>query len=214
VISVDGGFTTEAVLYNSLSTANKARSFFFYFGHEIPTFSTQSYHSSQSNKAFNTDIFSNHLSLFNTYFDLITLSTCNNGNPKMMDALSNKTDFVIASPQNLHLSYLSLSKLELLENDPEINTTILADSLAKDSFYKLTETLQTMVTVGIYDLSKISDYNSELAEKYSNYLEDVSEKPRFTDNIDCANIPLLSSIINSIGVTFYYKPPDFGRKAN
>jgi hypothetical protein len=210
----DGGFTTEAELYNFLSTADGDRSFFFYFGHEIPTFSTQSYHSSQSNKAFNTDIFSDHLSLFNTYFDLIALSTCNNGNAKMMAALSDKADFVIASPQNLHLSYLSLSKLELLENDPELETSLLADSLAKDSYDKLTSTLQTMVTVGVYDLSKINDYSSELAENYSDYLEDVSAKPRFTDNIDCAKIPLLSSTINSSGVTLYYKSSAFGRKTN
>mgnify|MGYP003636393687 FL=1 len=142
------------------------------------------------------------------------VSTCNNGNPKFVHALSDKTDFLIASPQNLHLSYLTSDKINLLEEDPEINTETLANSIAQHSFTQLSSNLQTMITVGVYDLSLIRNYSAPLAAKYSVYLEEISAKPRFTDNIDCANIPSLRSVLKNHGVHLFYKPPAFGRKAN
>lgn len=210
----DGGFSKEGIIYNELATPTTKRNFLFYFGHEIPTFKDQHYHSSQPKQIFNTEVFSDHISKFSSSFDLTILATCNNGNPKMLHALGEKTDYVIASPQNLHLSYLSLEKLSLLEEDPTIDTKLLADSIAENSFSTLSSKLQTMVTVGVYDLSTINDYSGKLATEYDNYLENVSAKPRFTDNIDCASISELETLLRSSGVKLYFSPPAFGRKAS
>lgn len=210
----DGGFSQEGTIYGALVTHKATRNFLFYFGHEIPTFADQSYHSSQPKQIFNTEVYSDHISKFSCSFDLTILATCNNGSPKMMDALSGKTDFVVASPQNLHLSYFSLDKLSLLEENPAIDTELLADSIAENSFSVLSSKLQTMVTVGVYDLSVINDYSKKLASEYDRYLQNVSAKPRFTDNIDCFTIPELKPFLKSSGVKLYYSSPAFGRKAN
>lgn len=210
----DGGFTKEAQIYNELSAAETNRNFFFYFGHEIPTFTEQHYHTSQPDQKLNTAIFSDHLSAFSPFFDLTVVSTCNNGNPKFVHALSDNTEFLIASPQNLHLSYFTLKKISLLEENPEIETEALADSIAQDSFTELSANLQTMITVGVYDLSLIESYSATLADRYSIYLEDISAKPLFTDNIDCVNLPFLRNSLDTNGISLYYKPPAFGRKAS
>ena len=209
----NGGFRKESSIYKSASFGLNSRKMLFYFGHEIPNLEDQHYHSSQPQFDLNTSVFSDEISAFSKNFDLVTLSTCNNGSPDMMEELSGKTDFVIASPQNLHLSYFSSDKVNLLEKDPEINTRQIADSLAKDSFEKLASDLQTMVTVGVYNLNQINEYLSELSSIYDRHLQNVSAKPRFTDNIDCETISRMSNTLNSAGVSIYYKPPAFGRKA-
>jgi|TARA_R110001599_G_scaffold24835_5_gene89465 hypothetical protein len=209
----DGGFSKEIELYNSRSVKSNVRSMFFYFGHEIPTFSDQKYHSTEPGLAFDTQIFGDDLSRFNSQFDLTVLSTCNNANPYLINELKHTTDFVVASPQNLHLSYLSLDQLKLLEQDQQTETKELALAIAKDSFEKLSSYLQTMVTVGVYDLSQIKEYSGELASKYNLYLEDVFAKPRFTDNVDCSSIASLQPLLDSTGVHIFFKSAAFGRKS-
>ncbi len=127
--------------------------------------------------------------------------------------MKHTTDFVVASPQNLHLSYLSLDQLKLLEQDQQTETKELAHAIAKDSFEKLSSYLQTMVTVGVYDLSQIKEYSGELTSKYNLYLEDVFAKPRFTDNVDCSSIYSLQPLLDSTGVHIFFKPAAFGRKS-
>jgi hypothetical protein len=209
----DGGFTKESQLYNMLTVSKSERKFFVYLGHEVPTFSDQNYHASEPDFEFDTDVFSDHISDFSSTFDLTIVSTCNNANPKFIDSLSDKTKYLIASSQNLHLSYLNLEDLGLLEGRSEIETGALADSIAQRSFNDLSEKLQTMVTVGVYDMSVVGEYSKIINSTYSEYLEDVSAKPRFTDNIDCATIPSLQPLISSNGIKHYYKPAAFGRKA-
>ncbi|XWN36843.1 MAG: hypothetical protein ROO71_12880 [Balneola sp.] len=210
---VDGGFTKEIEIYKAQSNENQVRSMFFYFGHEIPSFKGQKYHSSKPKLSFDTKIFGNDLARFNSGFDLTVLSTCNNANPYVINELKNTTDFVVASPQNLHLSYLSLDKLKKLEENPKIDTEKLANVIAENSFHKLSSFLQTMVTVGIYNLHKTETYLNELNSLYKIHLQGTTAKPRFTDNTDCNTIPALQDSIDSTGVNIFFKPPNFGRKA-
>ena len=210
----DGGFTKESEIYSALTqNQNKQQTYFAYFGHEIPTFSERSYHRSSARMEFNTKVFANHLTGFSSHIALTILSTCNNGNPLMMDHLKNVTDLVIASPQNLHLSYLKTDKFELLESDPQIKTKALADSIAQDSFSDLSSFLQTAVTVAVYSLDEISNYISSLNRNYEVHLESVEAKPLFTNNADCKNIDSLESSFSTKGVEVFYKPASFGRRA-
>lgn len=210
----DGGFTKESELYKALSqNPTSQKTYFAYFGHEIPTFTNRAYHRSSPEMEFSTEIFSNHLQSFSSDIALTILSTCNNGSPLMMERLKDVTQTVIASPQNLHLSYLSLDKFELLESKPQISTHILADSIAQDSFSKLSSFLQTMVTVAVYSLDETRDYTTALSLKYEQHLKSVKAKPLFTNNADCKNIELLDSVMDTTGVNIYFKPASFGRKA-
>jgi len=209
----NGGLTKESEIYKSHSANNPShKTYFAYFGHEIPTFPGRTYHHSSVDAEFNSTIFADQVRNFSSDIALTILSTCNNGNPLMMNSLQEVTDVVIASPQNLHLSYLNADKFNLLESDPTIETMSLADSIAADSFAELSS-LQTMVTVAIYDLDEISDYITSFNESYQEHLKFVEAKPLFTNNEDCNNIGDLESTLRTKGVTTFYKPAAFGRKA-
>lgn len=209
----NGGLTKESEIYTTLSANSPSqKTYFTYFGHEIPTFPGRTYHHSSADAEFNSTIFADQLRDFSSNIALTILSTCNNGNPLMMNSLKEVTDVVIASPQNLHLSYLSADKFNLLESDPTIETSSLADSIAADSFAELSS-LQTMVTVAIYDLDEISDYVTSFNESYQEHLRFVEAKPLFTNNEDCKNIGGLESTLSTKGVKTFYKPAAFGRKA-
>ncbi len=208
-----GGLEQEAEIFNTMKASTQNRSFFFYFGHEIPSFKNASYHNSQPNKPFNSVIFSKDLSAFNKKFDLTVLSTCNNGNPQMIYELAGKTDAVIASPQNLHLSYLDTENVLLLEKDLKTPTLTLADSIANFSFTRLSSTLQTAVTVSVYDLTTIEPNLDDIYERYQSHLDSTKNRAPFTDNVDCKTLASLNRLIDRTGVHTYFKAANFGRSS-
>lgn len=208
---IEGGLKAEANLYNRQKAEKTGRSFFLYFGHEIPSGSPYlMYHWSQPYLRFNTEIFANDLSLFQDHFNMVVLSTCNNGNPLMAQELSGKTDYMVASPQNLHLSHLLDSPLLQLESDPNISTGKLANSLAKQSFDRLAGFLQTTVTVGVYNLNELQPEIHSLAQTYRRHLDTIQQKSLFVDNVDCKTLPEFDAPLPSDGITLYYQPPAFG----
>lgn len=209
--SIEGGLKAEANLYNRQKDEQSGRSFFLYFGHEIPSGSPYFvYHQSQPYLRFNTKIFTEDLSLFQNHFNMVVLSTCNNGNPLMIQDLSGKADYLVASPQNLHLAHLLDSPLLELETNPDISTSNLANSLAKKSFERLAEFLQTMVTVGVYDLNKIQPQIRSIAQTYRTHLSTIKQRSLFVDNVDCQTLPEYSKPLPAEGITLYYQPPAFG----
>jgi hypothetical protein len=211
---IEGGLKAEANLYNRRKIKSSGRTVFLYFGHEIPSGSPYLvYHQSQPYLQFNTEIFSDDLSLFKDHFNMVVLSTCNNGNPLMAQELSGKADYLVASPQNLHLAHLIDSPLQQLETNPDISTGELANSLARQSFQRLSEFLQTMVTIGVYDLSKIQPQVHSLAQSYRSYLNTVQQNSLFVDNVDCRSLPDFQNRLPQDGITLYYQPPTFGNRS-
>lgn len=211
---IEGGLKAEANLYNRQKAETAGRTVFLYFGHEIPSGSPYFvYHQSQPYFRFNTDIFSDDLSLFQNHFNLVVLSTCNNGNPLMAQELSGVADYLVASPQNLHLSHLTDSPLQQLESDPGVSTRKLANSIAKQSFDRLSDFLQTMVTVGVYDLNEIQPQIHSLAQAYRSHLDTIKQQSLFVDNMDCREILNFSRPLPQDGITLYYQPPAFGTKS-
>lgn len=209
-----GGLRKEAEIYQNKSTGKgNNQKVMLYFGHEVPSETSLSYHQSRPEQSFDTELFSSQLPLFESFFDLLVLSTCNNGNPLMMESLHDKAKYVVASPRNLHLSHLSSRKLQLLESQSQVSTEALSDSIAVDSFEYLSSFLQTRVTVGVYDIPTIHTYLPSYAETYEEHLQTFEQKTLFRDNTDCV---LLDSFkanpIPERGTKLYHKQPAFGVK--
>lgn len=131
----------------------------------------------------------------------------------MARELSGLSDYLVASPQNLHLSHLMDSPLLQLESNPEIPTAEIAHSIAEQSFERLSTFLQTMVTVAVYDLKEIRSEVGQLAQTYRAYLEEIQQNSLFVDNVDCRSIPGLHRKLPRDGVTLYFQPPAFGTES-
>lgn len=132
----------------------------------------------------------------------------------MAQELSGIADYLVASPQNLHLSHLTDSPLQQLESDPSISSEELANSIARESFDRLSEFLQTMITVGVYDLNKIRPQIHSLAQTYRSHLDTIQQRSLFVDNVDCQTIPHFSRPLPEKGIKLYYQPPVFGANSN
>jgi len=211
---IDGGLEKESDLFARVKSGSSKRAVLLYYGHEIPSDSSLVYHRSQPGQNFDINTFADDVGDFRKKFDLVILSTCNNGSPAMAKALTGKADLMVASPRNLHLSHLQSSKLNMLEEDPAVATELLADSIAVHSFDRLSGMVQTMVTVGVYNLKKTSDYLDGYAKKYEAYLSDRKQETLFTDNSDCNTLPFIGNEkISDEGTKLYFKPAAFGREA-
>lgn len=212
--SEDGGFEEEANLYKTHKYSNTDRNVFVYFGHEIPSYEGLSYHQSQPKHAFNSFIFAEDLKEFEPNFDLTVLSTCNNGNLQMAHELFGTTDVLVASPQNLHLSYLDFEKLSLLEDEIQPSTLALADSIAQSSFSRLSASLQTAVTVSVYDMNRLQPMLDSAFLAYQQYLLTTPKPALFADNVDCASLKSFQGLIDSAGVHTYFRAAKFGKSSN
>ncbi len=86
--------TTETQLYSQYhfhSGDQNQQNYFLYFGHEIPNEGGTNYHQTLPNIQVNTSSFSEGIQHFlltdQKKFDLVVLSTCNNGTPAMAYSL-------------------------------------------------------------------------------------------------------------------------------
>lgn len=201
----DDGFSKEASIYSELSVPAKAKEFFFYFGHQIPLNESDNidYHISRPGSKFNVSLFADGLNAFSQKFSLVGLSTCKNGNPETLRDLEGLSDVVIASPEDLHLSYLDTNNILMLEDSNSVDPAYLAREISAASFKRLSEEVTTGVTIGIYDLRKITFKNTSYTASNST---DILV-PADTNNsiLDCGSG-------SSKGVYFYYKAPMFGRQ--
>jgi hypothetical protein len=147
---------TEAQLMNQFRAQNrtdKHQSYFLYFGHEIPMESNIAYHHTLRQIDVNLTSFAKGIQNFlisdEERFDLVVLSTCNNGTPAMAELLMPFTDVILASPQNLHLSHFDSDKMNLLESDPDTTPKQIARSMAEQTYQRLDTTIHTTITLAI-----------------------------------------------------------------
>lgn len=202
--------------YRSASASDSHRLLFFYFGHEIPEFPGHPYHRSVPG----TDVSSisfikgvEGLLKESESFNLAALSTCNNGTPSMAAGLSGVADVVLASPQDLHLSHLDIERLNLLETEPDVPDTGLAAAIAEDTFERLSQTIQTAVTLSVYDLEKAEGYLSDFNREYHHFLK--SGEPNMAkENKDCGELPFFDEDRYSHGVFKWFSPAAFGKDLN
>lgn len=209
--------TSEAQLYDQYriqSRNDEPEKYVLYFGHEIPLEEGGGYHHTLPDIEVNIETFSKGLKHFlagdQTRFDLVVLSTCNNGSPIMADYLMPISNTVVASPQNLHLSHIDSESLRELESSPEITSIQLARMMAEKTYNRLANEILTTITLAVYDFEEVQKYRDELREFRVSYA-DFNLIPLYSDNIDCKEIEIFDNERFSNGVIAWFKPARFGR---
>ncbi len=212
---------TEVEFYKSfLDESQQERvNMFLYFGHEIPEFDGAGYDASYPDRTFNVHDLASGMKGFttdSTKFDLLVLSTCYGGTPYTIGTLGPYARTIIASPDNLHLSYFDLSYLESLDlglQDGDV--TAFADRFAHQSFDRLTRDIQTAVSVAVYDIDSVQEYLHSVYPTYENTLDTLSEKTQAVlttnEHCDCADIPEYVLPTMDRGVNVFYRPALFGK---
>jgi hypothetical protein len=217
--STTKAFITEAKLYHKYTRRRKsaaASKILLYFGHEIPVQNSHSYYYSRPNASFSTNIFVSGVKSFlrpdASPFDLVVLSTCNNGTPLMIHKLTSAARYVLASPQDLHLSYIDSGQIALWLEDGA-STAQIADSMAAYTYRRLSGFLETAVTLSVYNTAKVKNYLPVLTQQYKKHLKKLPEKAFLNDNIDCAALSFFHISQKATGVKTWYKAPQFGKKS-
>ncbi len=214
-------FDPEIALYNRFHTndQNKMVRVFMYFGHEIPEFGGAGYNLSYPGQEFNINDLAEKLKGFthdSSRFDLMILSTCFGGTPYTIETLGSYARIIVASPDNLHLSYFNLSSLERLDISLR-NRDVLsfAKRFAQQAFDRLTSDVQTAVSVAVYDVDSTQEYLHSVQGIYNQTLSALkSESPvskPIIEPCDCAEIPGYVLPIMNKGVDIFYRPARFGR---
>jgi hypothetical protein len=210
--------TTESGLYHQYrarSGAADQRNYFLYYGHEIPEDEGTTYHRTNPGIAVNTASLSAGMQFLlrdGRRFQLVVLSTCNNGTPVMAEKLMPYTDVLLASPQNLHLSHIDSDRLDLLESDSEASPIQVAHAMAGETSQRLEAEIETAITLSVYDFEAIQEYENELHSFAMEYVS-AGSKQHFSDNIDCNLFLLFDEGLFAKGVKTWYKPARFGRRS-
>jgi hypothetical protein len=212
---------TEVELYNRFRAESQSEmvSMFLYFGHEIPEFDSTGYDASYPDRTFTVRDLASGIEGFTsdfTKFDLLVLSTCYGGTPYTIGTLGSYARTIIASPDNLHLSYFDLNYLKSLEvslQDGDIPA--FANRFAHQSFDRLTGDIQTAVTVAVYDVDSVQEYLHSVYSTYEYTLETLNEKTQASlstiEHCDCAEIPTYVIPSMNNGVNVFYRPALFGK---
>ncbi len=211
------GMEAEIALYRDLTRlghSTNVQRLFLYFGHQIPELPQSGYHSSIPKASFGLERLADGLAGFlppGNRFDLVVLSTCNNGTPTGVTALAPRARFLVASPADLHLSHLATETLDHLERRAPMQVGLLARELALASFRDLTERVSTSVTISVYDIDTLAPLVSEAAAELQARLAGADGLLEF---YDCGEDPRFSWLAGLPGVTVLYRPPRFGRERN
>lgn len=212
--------TTEARLYNQYRTQTvkeNQRKYFLYFGHEILDDDGKKYHRTNPDIAVNTGSFTEGIQKFlikeDQLFNLVVLSTCNNGTPVMADHLISLTDVLLASPQNLHLSHIDSKNLSLMERNPDIPTVQLGHAIADQTYRRLESETKTAITLTVYDFEILRKQTNEL-RAFSREYDALDSLQNFSDNIDCREAAFFDEGTFREGLIIMYRPGKFGRRAS
>ncbi len=192
---------------------------FIYCGHEIPEFGGADYDESYPDRKFTVSDLASGLHGFTTdssKFDLIILSTCFGGTPYTIGTLGSFSRTIIASPENLHLSYLdinSLQRLDLSLQDGDVHA--FAKRFAQKSFDRLTRNIQTTVSVVVYNVNRTEKYVNSVIGIYNNTLSNLEEQIHTSsvsiEHCDCADIHEFLLPGMSIGLDVFYRAAHFDR---
>jgi len=211
-------FDPEIELYNRFRAEELSQSkrFFLYFGHEIPEIDGKGYDASYKDRPFIIHGLVDGLKHFtpdSTKFDLIVLSTCFNGTPHTISALSPYARYIIASPGNLHLSYFDLQPFEALDIGlRDENVSAFAKECARQSFERLTKDIQTEITVAVYDVDRVQSFLNSVDSVYDHTLTTLKDKPsKSIEHCDCADDSAYLQPMMSDGIDVFFRPARFGR---
>lgn len=210
--SEDSSFSAEAAIFRQLRSEESGRKILLYYGHEIPQ-QNKGYHSSRPEAAFNTETFATGISTFlqdSSSFDLTILSTCDNGTPEMAAKLSPFSNTLLASPKNLHLSHIDSDSLLQLEKEPNMPAIHLGRKVARDTYLRLKEFMQTSVTLSVYNLKHQKEDIMWLQQAYKDYNRTQNNKFLMEENRDCSQFTFWNESKAPNVSYLFYKPPQFG----
>jgi hypothetical protein len=194
---------------------------FVYCGHEIPEFGGTGYDASFPDRAFTVRDLAAGLHGFtgdSARFDLLVLSTCFGSTPYSIGTLGPRARYVIASPDNLHLSYFDLQALERLDlglQDGDVPA--FAKRFARQSFDRLTKDIQTAVSVAVFDVDRVQDFLHSVRGAYGRTLTRLDGETHSSaaiERCDCADIPAYVLPTMRDGVEVLFRPARFGRARN
>lgn len=227
-LDIEAAFFREYASYVPDLPGKIVRNFFLYYGHEIPESGGMGYNPSYPEKPFSIDNLSKALSLFknasqigDAKFDFLLLSTCYNGTPGVIEKLAPYASYIMASPEYLHLSYISsehLKKLPQAGQTEDLHSYL--KSFAEAAFTRLKEDTRTMITIAIYDADRVKDFlnmykYAKAAER--NIQDETGSTPRITPAldaagcIDCSREASFDSKAAKQGIDLFYNPPQFGK---
>lgn len=214
-------YDPEVELYRRFHADTERRMvrLFLYCGHEIPEFGGRGYDASYPDRTFTVDDFATGLRGFTDAagrFDLMVLSTCFGGTPYTIDAVGSFARHIIASPDNLHLSYLDISPLERLDLSLGAgDVPALATGFASQAFTRLTGDIQTAVSVAVYDVDRVQGFIRSVQGTYARTLttlkSEASVSPVAIEHCDCADLPPYVLPTMNEGVEVFFRPALFGR---
>jgi hypothetical protein len=212
-----GRFDAPVELYGEYRAETRvpAKTVFLYFGHELPETADGE---SQPDQPFTVPEFAAGLQRFigdAAKLDLVILSSCYNGTPYTISSLTPYARTIVASPDNLHLSYFDLQPLERLEfGMPDGDVPAFAASYARHSFERLSRDIQTAVTVAVYDVERVQGYLhavDSVDRALTALRGERASAPAEVEHCDCADNPSYVLPLMSEGVDVYYRSPRFGR---
>jgi hypothetical protein len=211
----------EVELYRRYHPVNQHKMvrMFLYFGHEIPEFGGKGYNASYPDRTFTIHDLANTLKDFtvdSAKFDLMILNTCYGGTPYTIDALGSFSHTIIASPDNLYLSYLDLHPLERLDLGLQNgDVPAFANRFAQHAFDRLAGDVQTAVSVAVYDVDGVKEFIHKVYRVYDQTLTSLKEETETSfvaiEHCDCADLPSYVLPKMSEGIDVFYRPARFGR---
>lgn len=214
-------FEAEMALYQKTAAPadSKRATFFLYFGHEISEFDGLGYDASYPERSFNVQDLSAGLKGFTgdtTRFDMIVLSTCFGGTPHTIATLAPYSRAIVASPDNLHLSYFDLRSFGRLEKfDRENDVPGFAQYFAQQAFDELTNNVQTAVTVAVYESDRAKNYLQVADSRYRERLSALKgHTPESIEYVDCGEDDTYVLPGMSEGVSVLFRSSRFGRAKN
>lgn len=182
-----------------------------YYGHAIPEESRSGYHRSRPAVSFGVDDLARGLERLAgphaSAFDAVVLSTCDGGTPHTISTLGSTARYVLASPRDLHLSFMDADLLATVDSttDPAAWTRTFAER----AFDRLTARTVTAVTLATYDMGQATSAARRMAQEVR---PDTSVAPAGARHVDCQKV--LGTSVDTTGVRTWDRPAQFGPQAN
>jgi hypothetical protein len=214
-------FAPELEMYRRLSAGNRhpASRVFVYCGHEISEMRGREDDGSDPGGTYTVHDLAEGLKGFagdSARFDIAVLSTCYGGTPFTIDALGESARYIVASPDNLHLSYFDMHPLERLDvglRDGDVPA--FARRFARRSFDRLTGEVETAVSVAVYDADSVRGYIRSVRASYGSALTALGSEGDLSagraERCDCADVPAYVLPSMHEGVEVFFRAAHFGR---
>lgn len=180
-----------------------------YYGHAVPERPRSGYHRSRPGAAFGMRALVEGLDRLHPSgpFDAVVLSTCNGGAPPSVTAVAPHTRTLLASPGDLHLSFIDADILSALA--PTDTPNAWTGQFAERAFDRLQDRVTTAVTLATYDLDQAASAARRMARTVA---PDTSTTPTGARHVDCREVMDLP--VDTTGVEVWHRPAQFGPQAD